>query len=255
MANLFDRYGIKEVADVTFYTIDNNEEMGAPVLYLDTLKVSTIEQTAENAEARGGKGNAALISWDFGKEITVTLEDALYSPKSLALIYGDENATPEILNEQEGRNLVKKTLWRKTAGAITVDGTNVTVTLNGKQITLIESHFYGEDGVEVQGTVTSTSNNWEYLTGSMPVAAGALKIDVSANSFPGVYYVTGDTYARNEATGKDEFFQFIIPKAKVMSESNTITMEAEGDPTVFTMNLKVLRPRDGVMMKLVQYTV
>lgn len=32
-----------------------------PVLYLDTLKVSTIEQTAENVSARGGKGNPESI--------------------------------------------------------------------------------------------------------------------------------------------------------------------------------------------------
>ena len=62
--NILDRYGIKEVADVTFYEIADNGEPAAPVLYLDTLKVSTIEQTAEEAEARGGKGNAALIAWD-----------------------------------------------------------------------------------------------------------------------------------------------------------------------------------------------
>ena len=55
-------------------------------LYLDTLKVSTIEQTAENAEARGGKGNAKLIVWDFGKEITVNIEDALFSPISISLL-------------------------------------------------------------------------------------------------------------------------------------------------------------------------
>lgn len=68
MASILDRYGIKEVADVTFYKIvtdDNgNAVPGAPVLYLDTLKVSTIEQTAEQAEARGGKGNPPLIIWD-----------------------------------------------------------------------------------------------------------------------------------------------------------------------------------------------
>ena len=60
-----------------------------PVLYLDTLKVSTIEQTAEEAEARGGKGNAALIAWDYGKEINVTLEDALFSAKSMAIMFGN----------------------------------------------------------------------------------------------------------------------------------------------------------------------
>ena len=37
-----------------------------------------------------------------------------------------------------------------------------------------------------------------------------------------------------------------------MSE-NTITMEAEGDPSVFNMNLRVLRPADGKMVRLVKY--
>lgn len=44
-------------------------------------------------------------------------------------------------------------------------------------------------------------------------------------------YIVGDTFARNETTGKDEYFQFIVPKGKVVSE-NTITLEAEGDPSV-----------------------
>ena len=89
MANILDRYGIKEVADVTFYELSNTGMPTHPVLYLDTLKVSTIEQTAEEAEARGGKGNAALIAWDYGKEINVTLEDALFSAKSMAIMFGN----------------------------------------------------------------------------------------------------------------------------------------------------------------------
>src|SRR5574344_1419835 len=89
MASILDRYGIKEVADVTFYKIDPATQKPAePVLYLDTLKVSTIEQTAENTSARGGKGNPELITWDYGKEITVTLEDALFSAKSMAIMFG-----------------------------------------------------------------------------------------------------------------------------------------------------------------------
>lgn len=63
--NILSRYGIKEVADVMFYEIDEKTgDPAAPVLYLDSLKVSTIEQTAENTSARGGKGNAELIIWD-----------------------------------------------------------------------------------------------------------------------------------------------------------------------------------------------
>jgi hypothetical protein len=65
MANILDQYGIKEVADVTLYDLSTN----LPVLFLDTLKVSTIEQTAEQAEARGGKGNSPLIIWDLTSTI------------------------------------------------------------------------------------------------------------------------------------------------------------------------------------------
>lgn len=57
-------------------------------MYFDTLKVSTVEQTASQSSARGGLGNPELITWDFGKEITVTLEDALYTPASQSLMWG-----------------------------------------------------------------------------------------------------------------------------------------------------------------------
>lgn len=48
----------------TFYHIADDGNPDYPVLYLDTLKVSTTEQTGEQAEARGGKGNAPIIMWD-----------------------------------------------------------------------------------------------------------------------------------------------------------------------------------------------
>ena len=244
MANILDRYGIKEVADVTFYEINDDGTAGAPVLYLDTLKVSTIEQTAENSEARGGKGNAALISWDYGKEITVTLEDALYSAKSLALMFGDEDGAT---NDTSGVTILRTVRKDDIPSGTTGDSFNITV--NGTTMKLTGCTYY-----TVSGTTVATAASCDYAVGKVTLAS-AITIDVSANSFPGNYYVTGDTYARNETTGKDEFFQFIIPKAKVLSESNTITLEAEGDPTVFSMNLKVLRPKNGVMMKLVQYSL
>ena len=88
--NLFQKYGIKEVADVTFYSITKigDEEFYTPVLYLDTLKVSTLEKSAEKVEAKGGKGNKKLISWSFGKDISLSLEDALFTPASMSLTWG-----------------------------------------------------------------------------------------------------------------------------------------------------------------------
>lgn len=97
--NIFEQYGIKEVADVTLYAIEldeNDEEIYIPVLYLDTLKISSIEQTAEQTSARGGLGNPHLITWDYGKEITVNLEDALYTPASMSMLWGGKYASKSV---------------------------------------------------------------------------------------------------------------------------------------------------------------
>lgn len=185
MATFDKKFGIKEVADVGFYTVGTVKVDGdgkitataAPVLTLDTLKVSNIEFTAEQADARGGKGNAPLIIWDYGREATVTIEDALLSMDTLQAMFGDAT-----------------------------DDTVVTI---------------------------------------------------NANKFPGTYTVVGQTYAR-DIDGKDHLFTFVIYKAKVQSEV-TLTMEAEGDPTVFNMSLRVLRSEaneatgaaSGDMIKLV----
>lgn len=89
--NIFEQYGIKEVADVTLYAIEldeNDDEIYVPVLYMDTLKVSTVEESTQQTSAQGGQGNPKLITWDYGKDIVVNLEDALFSPASSSMTWG-----------------------------------------------------------------------------------------------------------------------------------------------------------------------
>lgn len=252
MANILERYGIKEVADVTFYEISAAGKPERPVLYLDTLKVSTIEQTAEQAEARGGKGNPPLIIWDYGKEITVTLEDALFSAKSMAIMFGNGQVKTY---SGDKAYIMKTEQFTATGTEMPKEGTSASgwnhlfEGPDGKLYTKKNPKFYDATGKNASTLV----ENERYFCSFDLLADGAV-IEVSANSFPGTYYVTGDTYARSEVTGADEFFQFIIPKAKVNSE-NTITLEAEGDPSVFNMSLRVMRPVDGQMMKLVKYSL
>ena len=302
MASILDRYGIKEVADVTFYEINENGTPGKPVLFLDTLKVSTIEQTAEQADARGGKGNPKLITWDYGKEITVNIEDALFSPKSMAIMLGNGKVN-------QGSQYIRKTAVVRMgtttasnvkalndyvvadiydANSVNGGGTRAKLYLgdavtapageikingqlkfdNGKMGSDHEdSVLYDEDGTVINADFSESALQSLYqagiadATGSRSghkfmftywVPATAKTITVSGDSFPGTYYIQGDTYSRSDVTGADQFFQFIIPKAK-MSAEQTITLEAEGDPATFSMRLTVLRPEDGDMMKLVQY--
>lgn len=261
MASIFDRYGIKEVADVTFYKINADGSKGAPVLFLDTLKVSTVEQTASSADARGGKGNPKLVSWDFGKEINVTLTDALFSPASMAIMFGDKDGV-SIGNTEE--KIIKVTMAR--ISATQADTTIEIDAKDGRKTVKVLA-----DGGEAYNTgitkVTSiddediTAAEFKSLTAGDKVfvhyevtPTSKKVIDINADTFPGTYYITGDTFCRSDVTGEDDFFQFIIPKAKMSSE-NTITLEAEGDPSVFNLNLTVLRPESGPMMQLVQYNL
>lgn len=253
MANILERYGIKEVADMTFYHIGSTGMPEYPVLYLDTLKVSTIEQTAEQAEARGGKGNPPLIIWDYGKEINVTLEDALFSAKSMAIMFGNGRVKTY---GGETAYIMKTEQFTATATTLPTEASsasgwsNVFTGPDGKNYKKVNPKFYDAEGKNVADALKVGER---YFCSYDLKATGAV-IEISANSFPGTYYAVGDTYARSEVTGEDEFFQFIIPKAKVQSE-NTITLEAEGDPSVFNMSLRVMRPADGAMMKLVKYNL
>ena len=168
------KFGIKEVADVEFFLITDGTAASIPTLSFDTLKVSNLEFTAEEAFARGGKGNPKLITWDYNREATLTLQDALLSMQTLAAIFGDSD--PE----------------------------------------------------------TTTA------------------VEIGADKYAGYYKVVGKTYAKT-TSGEQKLFTFTIPKAKI-SSNVTLTMEAEGDPTVFDMTLTVLQDTttgtDGKTVKL-----
>ena len=237
--SFFSLYGIKEVADVTFWTTGKDSK---PVLYLDTLKVSTIEETGEQAEARGGKGNAPLIIWDYGKEITLTLEDALFSMKSMQIMQG-------------AKKIEQPASVTRTAKCVYDGELDDTAEPTG---------FWAKKDVKVyleDGSLLKTGEKpkkgevciltWdEALVGEN--AAKSQSIVISSDTFPGTYKITGDTYARNQDTGEDEFFQFIIPLAKINPEQ-TITMQADGDPSTFSMTVRVLRPAHGKMLELIKY--
>ena len=288
--NIFDKYGIKEVANVYFEALEDDIEAGVYkgdiVLFLDTLKVSTIETTAENTAAQGGWGNPKLVQWDYGKEINITLEDALMSLESLRFMLGgaikkDPTAlkpivvrhTAEVVcgdggvlpkPEVEGVELtptyteghpiklINLTTGTRTQLATTGDAIDGTKAVNFKNPKLIGNQ------TEASAKGDHIRIFWEeVLTGTDDVES-AVEVTISPDTFPGTYRVVGDTFMRSEKTGKDEPFQFVINKAKVQSNV-TLTLQAEGDPTTFEMTLNVLRSTNDAgeneMMKLVRYSL
>ena len=227
-----------------------------PVLFLDTLKVSTLEQASEKTDATGGRGNAKLITWDYGKEITLSIEDALYTPASMAAIWAGEHG--------DLKNGVKDTTMIDRMEKITA-----------KRNFIIPAGNH--EGTPSEGNVTAQAvyfdpKTMEPFQDGTPIAEGEViykftrsvayegnsignTIEISADKFPGTYRVVGETLVRDKATGEDQRFQFIIPEAKMSAESTSITLEADGDPVVFSFTMDVLRPDNGVMMKFVQFDV
>ena len=291
--NIFDKYGIKEVANVYFEALDDDIKTGVYkgdiVLFLDTLKVSTIETTAENVAAQGGWGNPRLVQWDYGKEINVTLEDALMSLESLRFMLGGSikrptSKDPVVVHHTEevvavagtGNNSEKVyvpapkdhiTGIQMTPAATTAHPIKLinltkgyrTQITTGTMAALNDVLFKNPSaGIASAGEAPAVGDKirifWdEVIIGGENDVEDAVEVTISPDTFPGTYKVVGDTLIRSEKTGRDEPFQFIINKAKVQSNV-TITLQAEGDPSTFEMTLNVLRDGDQ-MMKLVRYNV
>lgn len=68
------------------------------------------------------------------------------------------------------------------------------------------------------------------------------KIVVKADQWPGMYMFVGETYIRDRDTGEDQRMQIRFPQVKVKSDQ-TITLEADGDPTTFNLDLEVAKPK------------
>jgi len=236
MANL--RYGLKEVANVIFFDVAT----GKPVIFFDTLKVSTIENTSESAEARGGQGNSKLMSWDFGRTATLTMQDALLSDTSLSLLAGNAIKTTginaigrEVLTIPNG---LKASLKDLPINPVKVTAYKV---VNGVMTSELTGFTFGTAGKEKEITFTAPTVEgdkvmvfYEYLVTN----ADATQVTFSGASFPATYKVVGDTIVRGE-DGVDRKMQFIIPKAKLQSNFS-LTMEAENVSTFdFTLDILV----------------
>lgn len=205
-------------------------------------------------------GNSKLIMWDYNKDINITLEDALISMESLRLMMGGKL--------KKAASQAKVVIHHTEEAVVATENTAPEVFdhLTGQKLTLPPNYHYINLTTGVRGKVAADGETFKgaeddhirfFFDEERDGSAGkeAIEISISPDTYPGTYKVVGETFIRSEATGKDEAFQFIINKAKVLSEV-TITLQAEGDPSTFSMTLNVLRSTEKgepEMMKLVKY--
>lgn len=224
-----------------------------------TLKVSTTETTAENVDARGGWGNPKLVSWDFGKDINVNLEDAVISWEEMRILLGAKmnqttstapvsirkNAEVTIpagqkvseyeievgdgLTVKGKHNLPNaKTNFRYINMTDGTRGTAVGTVTETKMKLVLTPNEKGTEDTEITAPADEVLRIrlfWDDTTSAE--AKAATELTITPNDFPGTYKCYGDTLIRSAKTGADEAFQIVLLKAKLQSEI-TLQFQAEG---------------------------
>ena len=228
---------------VTFYHLDDTGTPDYPVLYLDTLKVSTIEQTAETAEARGGKGNPPIIIWDYNKEINVTLEDALFSAKSMAIMFGNGTVKPYTGSSTAPKYIRKTETF--TLNALPADTTWTSIVPdNGKVVTPFNGGGWTGTYTAPDGHQYIKQNPKFYTADGHPITAVAIASPVEGTYYWPMTGVTGEGDGVVVAVGEKVFCTYDLN-----IDGSVIEISANSFPGTWT---NVMGPLTGSKIMLNQ---
>ena len=263
------KFGVREIANVVFKA-KNTQKIGPytfvkgqPVFYMDTAKTSTLEGAATTVYATGGRGNTRLIAWEGQKTLTFTVEDALLSPVSFAMLSGAglikaASDSTDKIHFHQTTNAVAGFATGST-GTVEIDLTDALESAEKicptAPIYVMELDAYGDiTGKVTQGWAVDTSGKKLTITKDDAAVAktftGAVMVDyyviknastvsemqIDAGNFAGYYYVEADTLFRRQSDGKDLPANITFPNVKIQSNF-TFSMAATGDPSTFTFTM------------------
>lgn len=97
-------------------------------------------------------------------------------------------------------------------------------------------------GLDTTDTDGSKFNGTVFFDFYTKETSGVKQIDIGYDKFAGSYYIEASTLFRDQATGRDDPAEFIIPNGKIQTNF-TFTMAGTGDPSSFTFTVDALRGR------------
>ena len=257
------KFGSREICNVVFRAkaatrIGNQTFVkGQPVLYIDSAKTSTVEGAATTVYAQGGRGNTRLIAWEGEKTLTFTVEDALLSPISFAMLSGAglfkgkdgeetvhvhmttyaqvDNAEIDLTDALGVNDKICKTapiyvMKTETDGSITGELVPVKLDDSGKKLV-------PQEGVSFDKSVIGTTVMVDYYILKSGTTVSELIID--AENFAGYYYVEADTLFKRQGDGGNMPANLTLPNVKIQSNF-TFSMAATGDPSTFTFTMDAM---------------
>lgn len=267
------KFGVREIANVVFKAKSSQRigpytfQKGQPVFYMDTAKTSTIEGAATTVYATGGRGNTRLIAWEGEKTLTFTVEDALLSPISFAMLSGagliktSKPASGQTENQIHFHQTTNAMVGLKQ-GETTIVEIDLSDALESAEKVCSTAPIYiikVEDDGDITGEILTgweVSQDGKTLTKTLETAEeanaliGAVMVDyyvlkgastvsemqIDAENFAGYYYVEADTLFRRQSDGKDLPANITLPNVKIQSNF-TFSMASSGDPSTFTFTM------------------
>ena len=223
---------------------------------MDSAKTSTLESAATSVYAQGGRGNTRLVTWEGEKTLTFTVEDALLSPVSFAMLSGagvvkgasggsgkvhvhmtttttvGDSGKIDLTSALGATDTICKTApifimeVEKDDGSLTGKIFTATIDTNAKGLTITE---------DVPAAATPIMVDYYVLKD----AAKVTELQIDAEKFAGYFYVEADTLFRAQKDGKDYPANITLPNVKIQSNW-TFSMASTGDPSTFTFTMDAM---------------
>lgn len=255
------KFGVREICNVVFRAKDAMKigsatfAKGQPVLFMDSAKTSTLESAATSVYAQGGRGNTRLVTWEGEKTLTFTVEDALLSPVSFAMLSG-----AGVVKGTTGS--AKVHVHMTTTTTVGASGkVDLTSVLGSDTICKTAPIFVMEvekddgslTGKIYTATIDSEAKSLTITGDTIPEAATPIMVDyyvlkdaakvtelqIDAEKFAGYFYVEADTLFRAQKDGKDYPANITLPNVKIQSNW-TFSMASTGDPSTFTFTMDAM---------------
>ena len=255
---MIQNYGLREVSDLTFYSLLPNGKFDKPILYVDYALTSTNDHTLETVYARGGKGNPRRMSFKGNKESMLTVTTQIFDFRLISLISG---ASVEVGSQ----NIFKRE--EKIAFADTDNANAITIELTGTPVVgwQFENAFFKKENDAVEGAELTGVITGRKVTFATGVTAGDVivayyvnesavtseKISFKSNGFPQTVGIVGDTLLQRESDGALIDFQMIAYKATA-NGNFTFTQASEGDPTTLEITFDLFDGADGTTIDYVR---
>ena len=256
------KFGVREICNVVFRAKDAMKigsatfKKGQPVLFMDSAKTSTLESAATSVYAQGGRGNTRLVTWEGEKTLTFTVEDALLSPVSFAMLSGAGVVKGASSGDAKVHVHMTTTTTVGDSGKVDLTSALGATDTICKTAPIFVMEVEKDDGSltgKIYTATIETSAKGLTITEDVPAAGTPIMVDyyvlknaanvtelqIDAEKFAGYFYVEADTLFRAQKDGKDYPANITLPNVKIQSNW-TFSMASTGDPSTFTFTMDAM---------------